>query len=193
VSSHRSLLLLSSLLLLAIPSAAQDPAWESWHGPVADGWLGLRFGMGRFEVARRVESLGLKAENSRAGTMRHQGKLEKKSVQVITDFVEDRQSGRIGRLHHIELIWPEVDLTADRAYASFQAVLSLLETRYGPPFYEQNGGRSTIINAGGRILQVYRGPEMQAVVEIESVARGRYNMRLVLDSPQLHPDLPGGG
>jgi hypothetical protein len=183
--------LLASLILLALPASAQDPAWNNWHGPLADGWLGLRFGMGRFEVARRVEGLGLKSENSRTGTMRHQGKLDKKSVQVVTDFVEDRHSGRSGRLHHIELIWPEVDLTADRAYGSFEAVASLLEARYGPPFYEQNGGRSTIINAGGRILQVYRGPEMQAVLEIESAARGRYNMRLVLDSPQLHPDLPG--
>jgi hypothetical protein len=193
VSSLRTLFFIALLMLLVTPSVAQDPAWESWHGPVSDGWLGLRFGMGRFQVARQVESFGLKPENSRSGTMRHRGKLEKKSVQVVTDFVEDRWSGRSGRLHHIELIWLEVGITADRAYSTFESIETELETRYGLPVHEQGGGRSTIINAGGRVLRVYRGPEMQAVLEIESAARGRYNMRLVLDSPQLHPELPGSG
>lgn len=191
--SRRRLTVLFCLLFVAFGAGAQDPQWTNWHGPVADGWLGLRFGMGRVQVSRWIEGLGLKAENSRAGTMRHRGKLSKKRVQVVTGFVEDRYSGRNGRLHHIELIWPEVDLTPSRAYESFQALEARLKERYGDPFFEDNGGRVTIINGGGRILQVYQGPEMQAVLEIESAARGQFNMRLVLDSPQLHPDLPGSG
>ncbi len=183
------LILVLSLAMTACSASAQP--WELWHVPIADGWGEIRFGMSRSEAVALVEAKGLRADNARAGTLRHVGKLDGRSAQVVTAYVADRVSGRSGRLYHIEVYWPEVHNTATGALARYRELEAEMEERYGPPVYEDDDGAGALRSASGRFIRIFQGPEMQAVLDLSAVKRNHYQLRMTLDSPQLHPKLPG--
>lgn len=182
---------LSVFVLFFAAVAAHAQPWESWHLPLADGWGELRFGMERSDVIPLIEALGLKPEHGRTGTVRHVGDLGGREANVITSYQSDRYSARGGRLYHIEIYWPEFAVTATKAIDRYREMEQELMARYGPPYYEEDDGVGALRSASGRFLRVFQGPEAQVVLDLSAVSRDRFQLRIVYDSPQLHPDLPG--
>lgn len=179
-------LLVVFLLSLATPAVAQDP-WEGWVGPPADGLWGLRFGMDRVTVDARLQEIGLRQAHARTGTMRHAGHLEDRSLEVVTLYHED---ARGERLYRIQVRWDDLQGPPEKSIRLFDRWDQWLQERYGWPLLESGAG-SGLLTGSGASLRLYQGPEMQAILELKSPRPGRIDMALILDHPQLHPDLPG--
>jgi len=174
------------LLLLAGPAVAQDP-WEGWVGPPADGIWGLRFGMDRATVDATLVARGLQEAHARAGTMRHIGRENGRTLEVLTLFDAD---ARGDRLYRIQVRWDDMDGSPERAQRFFDAWDEWLSGRYGGPLFRTDGG-SDLLTGSGASLRLYQGTEMQAILELKAPRPGRLDLTLLLDYPQLHPELPG--
>ncbi|NNM33860.1 MAG: hypothetical protein HKO53_12375 [Gemmatimonadetes bacterium] len=184
---------LLALLLFSVGSAAAQDPWEGWFGPPSDGIYGVRFGMDRTTVDALFQKMGLRQATARPGTMRHVGKLEGHSAEVVTEFEEDLYSGVGGRLYRIRITWPDLRLRAGKALQWFDRWDRDYAERYGPPRAQRDPGRSNLVNAVASYLRLYQGTQMQAILELKAPKPGRLDLILLLDSPQLHPALPGYG
>ena len=188
--------LLVALVLLALPSAhsqAQsvpvDEPWLGWHGPPADGALGVRFGMDRFMVGEVFAARGLAARGSRAGTLRYEGTVDGRTAEVLAEFHDDVASGLGGRLMRIHIKWKDLTGGAARALELFTRHAARLSKTYGPPMFEQDTNVSELETGRGSAVRLFRGVEAQTVLELKAPRPRRYDLSILIDSPQIHPEL----
>lgn len=181
---------LSLTLLESAVVRAQEP-WLGWHGPPAEGAYGMRFGMDRATVEEAAHAAGLKTRRSRAGTLRFEGRLEGYSVEVVAEFLDDARGGLGGRLTRIHLRWPELPLGASKAVQLFEAFEERMTRRHGTPLLRRDSNPGELSTGRGAYQRLYRDVELQAVLELKATRPERYDLSLLLDYPQLTPQLTG--
>lgn len=182
---------LGSLVLLiglaALPSLAQVP-WNGWHGPPSEGIAGVRFGMDRESVGMAAREAGLHQLDARRGTMRFGGRLHDRRVELLVEFHEDPVGHRLSR---IQLTWDDLKGGAGGAVRFFEGIDAKLTAGHGPPLARQDSSPGQLSTGTGAYLRLYRDVELQAVLELKAIRPDRYNLTLMMDYPQLQPELAG--
>ena len=178
--------LLPAVKLGAGQTVRTERPWEGWHQQLADGVIGLRFGMDRFTVADILVERGFAARPGRGGTLRYEGKLLDEQVMAVLTFNDAANAGMGGRLHEIQLHWnlaglPRVPLRL------FERLDGMLESRYGVPLAVESAGRGALETGNGVERKFYEGPEARAVLELLSLRPERFDLVFRLESPQLEP------
>ncbi len=176
---------------LGAQRAVVEEPWQGWHGPPADGAYGVRFGMDRFMVGEILVSKGLKARGSRSGTQRYAGKIGGRPAELVAEFHDDAAGGLGGRLMRIQIRWKELGGGAGRALALFHSHAERLAKNYGAPMVEQDTNASELETGRGVAKRLFRGVEAQTVLELKASRPRRYDLTILIDSPQIHPDLAG--
>ncbi|HKK70678.1 MAG TPA: hypothetical protein VKA86_05625 [Candidatus Krumholzibacteria bacterium] len=173
-------------------TGAPDPRqpWEGWYGPLADGLIGLRFGMDRFVVLRTMaDREDLESSAARDGQLRFEGRFLGQAAEVLLDFTEPTPGDHTGRLHRIQVQWRLFGLPS-RPLRLYEQLDGLLAARYGDPVSEHDDGFAALDSGDGLVRRVYVGPEARAQVQIEAYRSQRYWVILALESPQLTPSTP---
>ena len=178
------------LLALALPAHAQP--WEGWFIPVADGWAPLRFGMDRESTARRMDDAEFATRPAREGTLRFEKRIDGQIVELIANFQENTQEGVGGELYRIQVSWNRLEMPRPTAMRLYQRITDALARVYGQPIHEEDDGIGALDGGRGHVFLVFQGPEMQAMAELKAIRPNQFALYLTLDSPQFHPELPGG-
>lgn len=166
------------------PTVLAEP-WVGWYGPLDDGLLGLRFGMDRFEVGRRMRERGLEGQASRPGTQRFEGALLGSTGEVLTEFRPDAQAPNGERLSRVQISW-RIDGVPNRAVDLFERLDAMLESRYGEPLLSTEDGYAALDSGWGEFRRGYVGPQAKALLVVEAIRSQRFRVVISLESPQLH-------
>lgn len=171
----------------SIPSSAQAP-WDGWHGPPSDGAAGVRFGMDRESVGLAAREAGFTQLEARKGTMRFGGKLHGRRVELLAEFHDDA-SGE--RLSHLQVTWDDLRGGPGGAVRFFEDVDAKLTARHGLPAASRDSSPGQLSTGTGSYLRLYRDVELHAVLELKAVRPDRFLLTLLMDYPQLQPELAG--
>jgi hypothetical protein len=195
--SRARLLALAVLLCGAVPIivVAQAPGggpWQGWYGPPADGIYGIRFGMDRLAVDEVVRGLGLQERPGRPTSLRYEGRLEGRSVELVCDFLDAAADRARSPLYRIQLLWRDISGGTRGPLTLFSRLDARLAGRYGDPRLRRNSTEGKLSTAEGIYLRIYEDVEVHAQLELRAQAPERYYVRLELDYPQLHPEFTQG-
>jgi hypothetical protein len=178
-------------VLIVASARAQEP-WDGWHGPPSEGVAGIRFGMDREAVGEAARAQGFHQLEAREGTMRFSGKLYGRRMELLAEFQQDTLGGFGGRLYHLRVTWDDLKGGAGGAVQFFEKIDAGLAARHGTSLLSRDSSPGQLSTGTGRYLRVYRDVELQAVLELTAPRPERYNLTLLMDYPQLHPELAGG-
>lgn len=170
-------------------SARAQAPWIDWYGPPADGMYGLRFGMDPASADEALAPLGLRRASGRVGSLRYEGKLDGVPAELVCDFLPDAAGATHQRLYRIAVLWNDVGGGTRRPLALFRTLDARLSQRYDRPKHTRDATEGTLSTGAGYWLRVYQGVEMHAQLDLRSRGPERYYVRLVLDYPQLHPEM----
>lgn len=170
------------------PAAAQAP-WRGWYGPPADGMFGVRFDMDPTSADEALAPLKLRRLSGRVYSLRYEGKLIGVTAELVCDFLPDATDAARERLNRITVMWSDISGGTHRALTLFETLDAVLKQRYNEPKLAKDATEGTLSTGAGFWVRIYQGPEMHAQLDLRASAPERYYVRLVLDYPQLHPEL----
>ena len=174
---------------LAPSRAAAQAPWLGWYGPPADGMFGVRFAMDLTSADEALAPLGLLRLSGRTGSLRYQGKLDGVKGELVCDFLADGNGPGRERLYRIAVMWSDISGGTHHALTLFRTLDARLKQRYDQPKLAKDATEGTLSTGSGYWLRIYQGPEMHAQLDLRAQGPERYYVRLVLDYPQLHPEL----
>lgn len=158
--------------------------WEGWHGPLADGLHGLRFGTGGFEVNSTMREKGLEPSHARSHTLRFEGDVLGAPAELVAGFTTARPSASDAQLRAVQIRWLFRGLP-QAGMRRFEQLDAMLAARYGEPVLVHDDGVNDLETGAGASRRLYYGPEARAWLELEALGRQRYALLIRLESPQL--------
>ena len=159
--------------------------WVGWYGPVDEGLLDLKFGMGRFGVAQELRERDLQSRPAREGTQRFEGRILGELAQVVASYRPDASAPEGERLSAIQLVWTLYGVP-NNAVDLFERLDGMLASRYGEPLLAEDDGYAALDSGFGVNRRYYVGTQARAWLRLEAVRTERYQLVLTLQSPQWH-------